>query len=144
MAATMPSSPPPPLAPGRFARFLVVGGIATAVHYAVAALLLNLGGWPAVWASATGFVVSAFANYALNARFTFGVRGDHGNHLPRYAAVASLGWTLNALGMWALLRAGLHPYLAQPIVTVGVLFVNFTLNALWAMRPAPEGDPPRS
>lgn len=124
-----------PLAAGRFLRFVLVGGFATAVHYLVAGLLLNLAGWPPVRASATGFVVSALANYALNARFTFGLTGGHGRHLPRFALVAGMGWLLNAGGLWLLLRAGLHPYVAQPIVTIVVMFSNFLLNALWAMRP---------
>ncbi|OWQ92948.1 hypothetical protein CDN99_00075 [Roseateles aquatilis] len=120
---------------GRFGRFVLVGGAATAVHYLVALLLLHLAGWGAVAASAGGAFVGAIASYVLNARFTFGVRGRHGHHAPRFAAVASLGWMLNALGMWGLLRLGLHPYVAQPIVTALVLLSNFGFNALWAMRP---------
>lgn len=136
--------PPPPAEPGlpprlvslgRFGRFLLVGGVATAVHYVTALMLLRLAGWPAVQASAAGFIVGALANYALNARYTFGLRGDHARHLPRFAAVASIGWLLNAGGMWVLLQVGVHPYVAQPIVTILVLFFNFLLNALWAMRP---------
>ncbi len=126
---------PPAVSLSRFGRFLLVGGVATAVHYLTALLLLRLAGWPAVQASATGFVVGALANYALNARFTFGLRGGHARHLPRFAAVASVGWLLNAAGMWGLLHLGAHPYVAQPIVTILVLFFNFLLNALWAMRP---------
>ncbi len=139
MAAGSPtptaSAPTAPVSLGRFGRFLLVGGVATAVHYLTAFLLLRAAGWPAVSASAAGFIVGAFANYLLNARFTFGLRGHHGRHLPRFAAVASLGWLLNAGGMALLLHLGLHPYLAQPMVTVLVLFFNFLLNALWAMRP---------
>ncbi|ALV07662.1 GtrA family protein [Roseateles depolymerans] len=128
-------TPPRLVSLGRFGRFLLVGGVATAVHYVTAFLLLRLAGWPAVQASATGFVVGAMANYALNARYTFGLRGQHAHHLPRFAVVAGMGWLLNAAGMWGLLRAGLHPYVAQPVVTILVLFFNFLLNALWAMRP---------
>lgn len=131
----------PALSPGRFGRFVVVGGAATAVHYLTALALLHAAGWGAVAASAAGAAVGAVASYGLNARFTFGVRGRHGHHAPRFAAVAGLGWMLNALGMWGLLRLGLHPYLAQPLVTVAVLFCNFALNALWAMRTAPPGPP---
>ncbi|SEK27984.1 Putative flippase GtrA (transmembrane translocase of bactoprenol-linked glucose) [Roseateles sp. YR242] len=135
--------PAGPVTLGRFGRFLLVGGVATAVHYVTAFGLLTLAGWPPVRASATGFIVGALANYALNARFTFGLKGGHGRHLPRFAAVAGLGWLLNAAGMWGLLRLGLHPYLAQPVVTILVLFCNFLLNALWAMRPH-SSPPPNS
>lgn len=136
MAAGSPAPSAPRLVSlGRFGRFLMVGGVATAVHYVTAFLLLRLAAWPAVQASAAGFVVGALANYALNARYTFGLRGRHAHHLPRFAAVASIGWLLNAAGMWGLLRAGVHPYVAQPVVTILVLFFNFLLNALWAMRP---------
>lgn len=121
---------------GRFGRFVLVGGVATAVHYATALTLLHAADWGAVPASTVGAFAGALVGYALNARFTFGVRERHGHHLTRYLLVAALGWGLNALGLWGLLRLGLHPYAAQPIVTGLVLVSNFAFNALWAMRPA--------
>ncbi len=121
---------------GRFGRFVLVGGVATAVHYVTALVLLHAAQWGPVAASTAGALAGALVGYALNARFTFDVRERHGHHLARYLLVAALGWCLNAIGLWGLLRLGLHPYVAQPIVTVLVLLSNFAFNALWAMRPA--------
>lgn len=121
---------------GRFGRFVLVGGVATAVHYLTALVLLHAVQWGPVPASTAGAFAGALVGYALNARFTFEVRERHGHHLARYLLVAALGWGLNAIGLWGLLRLGWHPYLAQPVVTALVLLSNFAFNALWAMRPA--------
>ena len=56
---------------GQFLRFLLVGGIATAVHYAVMIGLHSGLGMSAVGASAIGFVVSAVFNFAASYRYTF-------------------------------------------------------------------------
>ncbi|MBK7457472.1 MAG: GtrA family protein [Betaproteobacteria bacterium] len=55
----------------QFLRFLGVGGLATALHYAIMAALVVRGWMGPVAASTLGFSVSAVLNYRLNHRFTF-------------------------------------------------------------------------
>ena len=55
---------------GEAARFVVVGGIATAVHYGIYYLLLSY--IVANVAYATGYVLSFIANFVLTSYFTFG------------------------------------------------------------------------
>lgn len=115
-------------------RFLLVGGLATAVHYLITALLHGLAGWPMVLASAIGFTVSAIGNYALNARFTFRSERSHRSAFPRFALTAGAGLLINSLLLTALLGLGLHAVLAQLMTTLGTLIWNYVINALWTFK----------
>lgn len=116
------------------ASFLVVGGFATGLQYAIMALLMALAGMPALAASNTGFAISAVANYLLNAKLTFRSERSHASTLPRFAIAAALGLGINSLLLSLLIAAGLHPAPAQILATAGVLIWNYTLNALWTFK----------
>jgi putative flippase GtrA len=116
------------------ATFLVVGGFATGLQYAIMALLMALAGVPALAASNTGFAISAVAHYLLNAKLTFRSERSHASTLPRFAVTAALGLGINSLLLSLLIAAGLHPAPAQILTTAGVLIWNYTLNALWTFK----------
>ena len=71
---------------GALLRFLLVGGTATAMQYAVLVALVRWAGVGPTLASCIGFVLSAVLNYALNRRFTFRSQARHAQALPRFAA----------------------------------------------------------
>ena len=114
--------------------FLMVGGLATGLQYAIMALLMALAGMPALAATNTGFAISAVANYWLNAKLTFRSERSHASTLPRFAVTAALGLGINSLLLSQLVSAGLHPAPAQILTTAGVLIWNYTLNALWTFK----------
>lgn len=114
-------------------RFLIVGGGATVLHYAIYLVLLLLGVTP-VAASSIGFVISAGFNYHLNRRYTFASRRRHAEALPRFVATAAVGLALNAAILAGLTQLGLHPVPAQFGATLGTLVWNFLLNRLWTFR----------
>ena len=116
------------------ASFLLVGGFATGLQYAIMALLMALAGLPALTASNIGFAISAVANYLLNAKLTFRSERSHAATLPRFAVTAALGLAINSLLLSLLIAAGLHPAPAQILTTAGVLIWNYTLNALWTFK----------
>ena len=116
------------------ASFLVVGGFATGLQYAIMALLMALAGLPALTASNIGFAISAVVNYLLNAKLTFRSERSHASTLPRFAVTAALGLGINSLLLSVLIAAGLHPAPAQILATAGVLIWNYTLNALWTFK----------
>lgn len=116
------------------ASFLLVGGFATGLQYAIMALLMALAGMPALTASNIGFGISAVVNYLLNARLTFRSERSHASTLPRFAITAALGLAINSLLLSLLIAAGLHPAPAQVLTTAGVLIWNYTLNALWTFK----------
>lgn len=118
----------------KFVRFLVIGGVATALHYAVFALCVFGFGMAPVPASSTGFLLSALLNYFLNRRYTFQSNRAHRQALPRFAITALMGLLWNALLLAFFVRLGLFVWLAQVITTIAVLGWNFLVNARWAFN----------
>ncbi|MEH3085016.1 MAG: GtrA family protein [Xylophilus ampelinus] len=116
-------------------RFLLVGGSATAMHYAVMAFVLWRGWAGPVAASAAGFVLSAVFNYVASASYTFRGRHRHVRALPRFAATLAAGCALNAGVVALLLRLGAPLVLAQLVATGCVMVWNYAIHAVWTFRP---------
>lgn len=138
MNAPGPASPRGNVSLRSLISFVLVGGFATGVQYALMALLVWLADCPLVLASGIGFAVSAVANYLLNARLTFRSKESHAKTLPRFIVTAVLGLAINSMLLAFLVSLGLHPALAQLLTTLGVLLWNYTINALWTFKnPTP-------
>lgn len=109
------------------ARFLLSGGMATALHWLLMTALIAVP-VPAVLATALGAIAGACLNYLLQYHFTFRARTDHAKAVPVYFLVAALGWLAN-LGLFA----GLHLLLdlniaiAQVLTTGIVALLNYVL-----------------
>ena len=122
-----------------FLRFVVVGGIATGVHYLVLVAAVEGGGWSAVWGSGLGFGVGAVVNYLLNRRFTFRSEVPHGTAASRFMVVMGGAFALNQVLMHLFTQFSGLPYLVAQVLTTGVtLFWNFIGNSLWSF--AHPGD----
>lgn len=135
----MPAAHPPASESARhqlgarsFARFVLVGGSATALHYLIMAALIASGVCAAGAASASGYSLSTLFNYAANARFTFGGGHRHREALPRFLLTAAAGLGINQLVLLGLHALGLPVALAQLAATGGVLIWNYVVNATWA------------
>jgi putative flippase GtrA len=116
-------------------RFLMVGGVATAVQYLVLAILVETGLADAPISSTIGFVLSAGLNYWLNYHFTFGSNAEHRSAILKFATVTSVGLTLNYALMYLLVSIlGIHYLLAQVSATMMVLVWNFTANRVWTFK----------
>lgn len=125
-----------------FVCFVVVGGVATALHYAVMVGFVEWVGALPVVASALGFVVGAVVGYLLNRRFTFASARDHREALPRYVVVAAVGLIINVVALTVLLEVFDWFYLwAQVVATVVALFWNFGANRLWTFDPVRGANP---
>jgi putative flippase GtrA len=125
-----------------FLRFVVVGVIATGVHYLVLVAAVELAGWSAVWGSGLGFGTGAVVNYLLNRRFTFRSQVPHGTAVSRFVVVMGGAFALNQLLMHLLTQVVGLPYLVAQILTTGItLFWNFAGNALWSFaHPVEKTD----
>jgi putative flippase GtrA len=116
----------------QFLRFALIGGVATAIQYAVLIILVQAQVSGAVGASAIGFTLSALANYTLNRRFTFHSTRAHVEALPRFTAVALLGLAINTGLIWLFhVPLALHYLVAQVLATCGTLLWNYSLNRVW-------------
>jgi putative flippase GtrA len=131
--------PPPPRGSGNFSlrslfTFLFVGGLATALQYAIILVAVYAGGWPLVWGSTLGFIVSAIANYLLNARLTFRSTQAHANMAPRFVLVAGTGLLLNYCLLSLLLSFSVQAAVAQILTTIGVLIWNYVISGIWTFK----------
>ncbi len=117
----------------QFFWYIVAGGLATAVHYAVLIALVELTGFAAAPSAALGALCGAGVSYLLNRRVTFAASSaGHGHALPRFLAIALLGALLNGLLVWlGVQQFGWHYLLAQALATVLVMGLTFRLNRLW-------------
>lgn len=116
-----------------FARFLLVGGTATLIHYLILFCLVRFAGLNEVLASTLGYSFSAAWNYLLNRSFTFRSDRAHKQALPRFMVVALVGLLINALVVWACLAVLGFPLIAgQLLATFCALFWNFIANKVWS------------
>ncbi len=121
----------------RFVRFALVGGVATAIQYALLILLVRAFGMAPTPASSIGFVLSAVVNYLLNYRFTFQSNRPHAAAMAKFGLLAGAGLLINAAIMHVMVAAGVHYLLAQVCATAVVLFWNFIGNSLWTFGVEP-------
>jgi putative flippase GtrA len=105
-------------------RFGISGGLATAAHWGVMAILVTAGLPPL---AATCLAI----NDLLQFHFTFRRQACHRTALPAYLVTVALGWSANLL-LFALLFDGVgwSASLAQLTTTAGVTF----LNLFWYKR----------
>lgn len=115
-----------------FARYTLVGGVATGGHYLVLlALVEGFGVTPAL-AAASGAACGALLAYAGNRRFTFRGCSSHGAALPRFLLVAAAGAGVNGAVVWAGTAALAWHYLAaQFVATLFVLVATYGVNRAW-------------
>lgn len=117
----------------RFGRYVSAGALATAVHYAVLAMLVEGGGADPGVAAALGATCGAVTAYVANARYTFATRRPHRQSLPRFMLVAALAAGANGL----LVRLGTavlhwHYGAAQVTTTLLLVMVTYQCNRKWS------------
>lgn len=119
---------------GQFARYVLSGLAAAAVHYAILIVLVEAG-VPVVPASCAGATGGVAASYLLNYHFTFRSDARHVPALARFLAVAAGGWLINAATMLVLVRTVDAHYLVLQTAAVAAMIVfNFSGFRWFAFR----------
>ena len=115
-----------------FARYTLIGGLATGGHYAVLIALVEALRVPPSIAAGLGAICGALIAYAGNRRFTFSGNHRHRKALPRFLLVAALGAALNGGIVWAGTTVLAWHYLAAQIAaTFMVLIITYSYNRAW-------------
>ena len=113
--------------------YVLAGGIATAVHYAVLLLMVEVFAFPAAPSAAFGALCGAAVSYLVNRLVTFpgsGVR--HLLAVPRFTLIALAGAALNGALVWVGVHLLSWHYLAaQALATLLVLGLTYRLNRSW-------------
>ena len=111
----------------QFGRFLVSGGLATAVHWLVFVSLLGLSISP-LTATSIGAVSGALVNYFLQHHWVFSQGRSYQKTALSFALTALLSFAMNALVFSLLMQIpAITPLWAQLITTAGVTMMNFIL-----------------
>ena len=116
----------------QFLWFVVAGGTATIVHYAVLIALVEGGVAGPVTGALAGFCCGGVVSYVLNRRLAFRSDRRHREALWRFAIVAGVGFGLTGLAMAGFTARLGWPYLPSQILTTGlVMFWSFAAHRLW-------------
>lgn len=116
-------------------RYAAVGAVATAGHYALLVLLVEVAHMAPGPAALLGALFGAMLAYWGNRRFTFsGTRASHATALPRFSVIAGLGALANAAIVGGGVAVGAHYLLMQALATVLVMMATFHLNRRWTFR----------
>ena len=117
----------------QFFWFVVAGGIATAVHYAVLMALVELLDFSAAPSAAMGTLCGAVVSYLLNRHMAFASSSAaRAQALPRFIVIAVLGALLNGALVWLGVHTlGWHYLLAQLLATLLVMGLTFQLHRIW-------------
>jgi len=118
----------------RLARYTLVGAVATAVHYALLAAVVEWAHWPAFLGSGLGAVVGAQVAFFGNRGFTFGHGGDLAPAWVKFMGTAIVGAVFGMLVVAAGVQLGLHYLLAQMLATALALVLTFLINRAWTFR----------
>jgi len=115
--------------------FGLVGASAAAVHFGVVWALVEICGWPALAANVAGFLLAFGVSFAGHHHLSFAAQKARvGESLPRFAAVAVLGFVSNELLYALLLSQGMEYRLALLLVLVLVAAMTWMLSRFWAFR----------
>lgn len=125
----LPSSEDAPAAAPRGLRqaaaFIAVGAAATAVYLGAGSGFVALG-LPAASASLAAFGLATCVSYVGHRRFTFRIRTDHRQSVPRFLATHGLGAGLAWAVPWVLAHVlGLPPFIAFVVTGAAIAFLSF-------------------
>ena len=116
----------PGLAPGagHFLGFVLAGGVATVVNYAVFLGLLSLGTNYLI-SSALGYASGILISYGINKAWVFRESESRKSQFGRYFVAYMLALGAQLVLLWALVSLGLQPEIANALAIVVVVILNF-------------------
>ena len=116
----------------QFSSFVVVGFIATGVHYALLIGLVEIAGISAVAAALVGYGAGGTVSYGLNRRHVFRSTAPHEEAISRFVLVAAVGFGLTYLFMSLLVHAAGIPYFLAQMATTGIVMLwSFAAHRMW-------------
>ena len=116
---------PPIIREHRFSRFILVGGVNTAVGYCL--FLGALATMPTTFtALVAAYILAILFNFMSTGTLVFGVRDAR--RLPRFLAVYGFVFAYNAIGLELLEAIAIKPWLGGLILQPGAIVMSYLLN----------------
>ena len=121
---------------GEASRFLVAGGINTAVGYGVYAFLLMVTGMHYRIALAAEYVIGIVVGFLLNRAFTWRFpQAQAKRYLWKYALTYATTFSINFVILEVLVKlAGLHPLPGNALALGAVCVTSFLLQSHWVFK----------
>ena len=115
-----------------FSRFLLTGGLATAIQFLLLWLFVDIAKWNPTFSSGLSFALSACVNYTLSYYFTFAAKVSHRTATLKFVIMVCIGLLLNTsfFHMFNYLLSGQY-LLAQMVSTLLVILWNFNISSKW-------------
>jgi putative flippase GtrA len=121
----------------QLARFIVAGGLVTALGVSIYALVALVLRWNPQLGNLLSYLIAMGAGYLIHSRFSFRDHGSHRTHATRvrFVTVSLVSYALNTFWVW-LLYTRLHLGRGAPIVPMVFVtpLVTFLLNRQWVFR----------
>jgi len=116
-------------------RFIIIGGLATIVHYVTALGGYHLFGLSPLWANFMAFCVAFNVTYIGNYFWVFEADTDHKKSLVKSLVVSLTGLALSQFIVWVLTEKAGAPFHITLIAAVMLVpMVTFSLNRFWVFR----------
>jgi len=119
----------------QYARFIGVGALGAAAHFAVLIGAVELLGASPVTGAVLGAATGALVQYTFGRLFVFDARRSHAGAIPRFLATAGANMALNGAGMALLVSVIGVPYVLAQVLVTGALFTaNYLTTRYWVFR----------
>lgn len=133
------SAPPPSSTVARHRRSLPVyvgsGGVATASHYAITIVAVEIFSVAPIVASMMGFAIGAAIKYWLNYSVAFRSRARHSRAMVRFIIALATIFALNTLLFWSFQHGlGMHYIVSQALTTILLLAPGYVIHRQWVFR----------
>ena len=116
-------------------RFIIVGGLATAVHFVTALSLHHFIALAPLWANFAAFCVAFCVTYIGNYFWSFESSANHLSASLKSLAVSVTGLCVSQLIVWVLTEKAQCPfYLTLFAALLIVPFITFSLNRYWVFK----------
>jgi len=117
-------------------RFVLVGCIAAAVHWAAVVALVEGASLPPLFANVGGWLVALGVSFFGHHRLSFRGHGASPRSAAwRFSTVSATGFLVNQTAYWAMLRwSGSRYDIALAVVLVAVAGLTYALSRHWAFR----------
>ncbi len=116
--------------------FVIIGGLAAAVHYVVA-VVLEVGAIASpAWANVLGFLCAFPVSYIGHRKFSFSTQKTlHQQAFPKFLMVAMGGFMANQILLLTLMKISVLPFwLVLALVMVVVAVSTYLLSRYWAFK----------
>ena len=126
------------LANARFLRFVLVGGLNTALNYGVYSLLLFVGAGH-VAAATLSFVLGLVVSFKTQGRLVFESRGNRG--FAAFLASWLCIYVVYVAALDLMVGAGIDPYVAGALLLAPVVILSYVVLRFVVFRHAVAGRP---